>query len=421
MENWFLISMTKIDVVISILNDVFTKDMRFNVALKSNYINLRVERSVRPMISGLVGCELRHHLLFVELINEVTPFDISKHLPVCVYLANALFYKRFEEKEILLYLKKENLSEVALEALNKVNKEKIIPERLVSGSPEYLSVRYNTPLWIVKMWAKHFGRGLSYRLLQANYKPTLTHVRINDLLGEDINIEKDSNFKATSTKGIYTYEGNEPLKKNDKFLSNQIFLERPAYKEIYDSLEIEPFHRIGLLSGFTNPMYLEILMHEHVSNLEMMCADFQHYCDAKKVLNLFNISNVNIYEASAETIDTCLSENVDYFFVLPRNSNLELLKDTPDYFIHFKQESLDGLINEQRVALEEAANRTTDGGMIIYMVPTLNKRETLSIVKDFLLRHPTYSLLNEKLYLPYEDSNTSLYVAKIMKMERKDD
>lgn len=409
------------DVVISILNDIFEKDMRFNVALKSNYINLKVDRNCRPNISALVGCELRHHLLFIELVNEVEPFEFDKHIPICVYLANCLFYKHFDEAEILKYISKNGLSENLENILSKVDKEKIIPERLLSGSIEYLSVRYNTPVWIVKMWTKHFGRGLSYKLLHANYKPTLTHVRANSLAAGSSNIKTDKNFLPTKVEDVYIYQGAGPLKHNDKYTSNLIFLERPVYKEVYDSLDIEPFHRIALLSGVTNPMFLEILMHQHAYKLEMICPEYQHYCDSKKILNLFGISNANLYDCDGDSIDSCLSENVDFFFVIPRNSNFELLKDTPDYFIHFKQDSLDKLINDQRVALEEAANRTNDGGTIIYMVPTLNKRETLSVVKDFLLHHPTYSLLSEKLYLPNEEYNTSLYVAKIIKMERKDD
>ncbi len=415
------VCMRNVDVVYSILNDIFLKDMRFNVALKNNYINLKVERTARASISALVGCELRHHLLFVELINNVEPFDINTHLPVCIYLANHLFYKRFDENELNILVKTNNLLEFTNKVTASIENDNLVPTRLVSGSPEYLSVRYNTPLWITKMWTKHFGRGLSYKILQANYKPTITHVRVNTLLTGREEINSDEEFHSTNVEDIFVYQGNGPLKHNEKYSNNLLFLERPVYKIIYESLEIEPYQRIALLSGFTNPMYLEILMHKHEYKLEMIASDYQHYCDAKKILNLFSIDNVNIYSASGEAIDSCLSNDVDYFFVLPRNSNLELLKDTPDYFTHFKQNELDSIINDERVALEEAANRTSDGGTIIYMVPTLNKRESLSVVKDFLLHHPTYSLVYEKQYFPFEEYNTSLYVAKILKMERKDD
>lgn len=108
-------------------------------------------------------------------------------------------------------------------------------------------------------------------------------------------------------------------------------------------------------------------------------------------------------------------------FVLPKNSMFDLLRSTPDYFIRIKQSSLDELIAGQLVSLTECAKFIENGGNLIYMVPTVNKKEGEGVVKSFLLHNHNFTLLEEKQFFPFEEMDSCLYYAIMQKKEDKDD
>ena len=93
----------------------------------------------------------------------------------------------------------------------------------------------------------------------------------------------------------------------------------------------------------------------------------------------------------------------------------------PDYFLQCKNQKLDALINEQRYSLEEAYNSLNVGGQLLYLVPTLNKKETSLLIKDFLLIHRDMSLVEERHYMPFDEGESMMYYVKMIKTNHKYD
>lgn len=155
-----------------------------------------------------------------------------------------------------------------------------------------------------------------------------------------------------------------------------------------------------------------------------MCFHSQVYHEARRNIDLFKLDKVNVYDCSSGSsglVITCLSNKVHTMFVLPKNSSFDLLRSTPDYFLKIKPEQLDSFIQGQLSALKECNPFLEDDGELIYLIPTIAKKEGHKVIETFLLDHPHYTLLEEKQYMPFEEMDSCLYFAHLKKREVKDD
>ena len=58
------------------------------------------------------------------------------------------------------------------------------------------------------------------------------------------------------------------------------------------------------------------------------------------------------------------------------------------------------MIANQKEALNDASEFIEEGGNLIYMIPTMNKKESLQIMTAFLEAHPDFALVEQKQFLP---------------------
>ena len=179
-------------------------------------------------MAALVGCELRHHYIFDNLINRFFEgVEFEKTVYLRFTLANGLFLKRFPEKE-LVSLTEQDLDKEQIYALYKFVKStnEIIPNELDKSSPEYLSYRYNTPAWIIRMWQKQYGKGVVFKTLKVNYRQSVPSIRVNEKkIDIDEFLEIDNEENPSKVK-IFN-NGLEPylfLKPNSSFFESFTFI-----------------------------------------------------------------------------------------------------------------------------------------------------------------------------------------------------
>ncbi len=421
-----------LEIASEILINVLDHDIPFALALRNTFKKNNVDHTICSNITALVGCELRHHLLFEGLIKERFGEVSNSH---CSYtlllLADSLFLKRFDKEEILsLAIAQFEESNLDIDALKTFSDwigttNELIPNEFANGTIEYLSLRFNAPLWIVKMWQKQYGRTLSIKLLKANYKAATTTVRANTLVIDKDEIISNPDFATTVVEDIFAYRGKAPIKKQKYFENNGLFYEKMATKYILDKLELDPLKKVAIYASYPNNIYLDLSVRfNRTIDVEVMSTHSQVYYETKRNIDAFHLDKVkayDIHEGGPSLIVTCLSNKVNTMFVLPKNSMLDLLRSTPDYFLRIKQSSLDELIAGQNIALSEASKYVEDGGTLVYMVPTINKKEGEGVVKNFLLNNREFTLLDEKQFFPFEAMDSCLYYAIMHKKEVNDD
>ena len=408
--------MTEFELSKTILHKIVLEDIPFAKAFNPTFKKEGVtDGTVRGNVTALVGCELRHQYLLDHLMEkyfEGVDFDTSINTRFMV--ANHLFLKRFNNKELYLLAIKDLPKEKVDALVDYLNTaDEIIPSTIDRSSPQYLSLRFNTPAWIIKMWQKQYGMGLLIKVLKTNYRHSIPAVRINtSVIDSESFFRKYVDFAPSGVEGIAFYNGKGSPKQLKEFHDYTIFFMRTATKYVIDRLEIEPMRGVAIYSEMPNNIHLDMMTRfDNKLHMEMLTNHYPHYLDVKKSLEHFNYPKVAIYEAGYSSLITCLAEPVGTVFCLPKSSGLDLLRSAPDYFLRIKQDQLDGLIANELASLQECAKFVEVGGSLVYMVATICKKESSGLIGTFLFNNQNYELVEERQFFPFDSYDSCLYYA----------
>ncbi len=405
----------------SILQKIIVENIPFSLALKQAFKHNDVSKEERPVISAVVGCSLRHYIVMERLFKDAYPELESEGLSALfIAFSNALFIKKLDQEECNAlaqsFLKEEDTKFEQFLAPYLEDK-KLVPEDIEVGSFEFLSYRYNTPISVIKMWNKQFGQITTSRILKANSKPAPTVLRIdNTKISDEDFFKQYSDFEQTDIPGIAIYKGEGRFKNTqvyEKQLANAL---SPAFKQLLDAGDTDLLRGFAVYSEYPNDLVVELQSRfDNINNIEYVAGSYSAFINTKNALNKANVKGVNVYEAGASSIVTCISKPVHTFLVMPDSSRLNLLQVLPDYFLRFDIQKLDELIANQTKALTEASAQVEDGGYLLYLVDTISKKETMNLISDFLKEHTEFTLVEDKQYFPYKKFGGSYYFAVLKK------
>ena len=399
------------DLAHSILLQILDTDISFSLAMRNAFKNEKNKMVNRHDVSSLVGCALRHHLVFKQRSTSFfSELDNNQYAYVALAAANKLFVKAEEEKKLNKELANLSGLDNLDEFISSLEIEKLIPEEIEHGSLDYLSLRYNTPLWLVKMWNKHYGDNLTYRLLKSNVKPSPVFYQAI----EQYDFSKD--FEPSKIEGVYKYIGKTPIK-NEK-----LFPCVPAMKYAFDKVDVDPLRGIAIYSEISSYILNELLLRTNkFVKADYLAGSQSSLFEAKRLVKDLDMQKVSVYECQASSALTAISQPVHTFFVLPNNTNFALLRSKPEYFLRIKQEELDFLIVHEMECLDECSKLVEEGGQLVYMVPTLSNKEGHGIVDKFLKSHANYKLVDEKQFFPCNSLESAFYFAILTLEENHND
>ena len=399
----------------------------FSLALKQAFKRNDLPKEDRSAVSAMVGCVLRHYLVMSNVIkNQYPDMESLGVIALLIAFSNALFIKKFDQeecnKEVEKYIKE---GEVKVQDFIApyLEDKKLVPEQIEVGSFEFLSYRYNTPVDIIKMWNKQFGHISANKTLRANSKPAPTVVRIdNNLLSDEEFFAKYADFEAIEgAPGMALYKGENRFKNSEvseKGIASPLAL---AFKEMLDEGDLDPLRGIAVYAEYANDLFIDLKARKGgVAGVEYIAANLSTLTNTKNFVAKNNIKGVNIYEAQASSIITCLSKPVHTFIVMPDSSRFNLLQLLPDYFLRFDMSKLDELIANQKAALKEASAQVEDDGYLLYLVDTLSKKESINVINEFLAENENFVLVKDKLYFPYKKYGSSTYFAVLRKQKKND-
>ena len=410
-----------------ILNRIINENTPFSLALKQAFKKNEVSKEDKANISAMVGCVLRHYLVLSNVINKQYPdLDSVGAIALMIAFSNALFIKKLDQedcnKEAQQYLKDEDVKvQDFIEPY--LAEKKLVPENIEVGSFEFLSYRYNTPVDIIKMWSKQFGHIAVSKALKANSKPAPVVLRIDNKKIEDEDFfNKYPEFeRIEGVNGMALYKGEGKFKNHEvseKALATPYAL---AFKEMLDEGDVDLLRGLAIYTEYPNDLLIDLLSRkESISGVEFIAGNLATASNARNFLNKNQVRGVNVYEAQASAIITCLSRPVHTFVVMPDSSRFNLLQLLPDYFLRFDFNKLDELIANQKLALKEAAEQVEEDGYLLYLVDTLSKKESINIINEFLANNENFTLVRDKLYFPYKKYGGSYYFAALKKAKKND-
>lgn len=410
-----------------ILNRIINENTPFSLALKQAFKKNEVSKEDKANISAMVGCVLRHYLVLSNVISKQYPaLDSVGVIALMIAFSNALFIKKLDQedcnKEAQQYLKDEDVKvQDFIEPY--LAEKKLVPENIEVGSFEFLSYRYNTPVDIIKMWSKQFGHIAVSKALKANSKPAPVVLRIDNKKIEDEDFfNKYPEFeRIEGVNGMALFKGEGKFKNHEvseKALATPYAL---AFKEMLDEGDVDLLRGLAIYTEYPNDLLIDLLSRkENVNGVEFIAGNLATASNARNFLNKNQVRGVNVYEAQASAIITCLSKPVHTFVVMPDSSRFNLLQLLPDYFLRFDFNKLDELIANQKLALKEAAEQVEEDGYLLYLVDTLSKKESINIINEFLANNENFTLVRDKLYFPYKKYGGSYYFAALKKAKKND-
>jgi 16S rRNA C967 or C1407 C5-methylase (RsmB/RsmF family) len=413
--------MQELDIAKEVLLDISANDVAFAEALRKKF---QTDVSIRPLrsnVAGLVGCELRHQLLFTYLLEPNKDWNVEDKAYASLALANEYFYKRFASADVLaaLKLKLGDAKFAVVEPLlQKAGKpEEYIPASVVRNSDQYLSLRYNTPEWVLKIW-EHYGYGATYKILRKNIRPLITSLRVRTDVLKTEDVIKNPDFKATSVPDIVTYEGKVPLRRLDDVKQGKLFAEKAALKKVLDEFKVQEPCEALIFNGNEDPaILLEAVSSYRASiGLNLGVYNTDKYVEVSRLIKSLNLHNVNFYSAADPmAMEAAISRPQDLVVACPNSSNFDLIREYPDYLLHFKKEGMDRLFAKEKAVLEGCSKFVAEHGTLIYMIFTISRKEGHQTVSEFLEHHSEFSFVSETQLFPYEDLDTAMYYAVIKK------
>jgi len=405
-----------VELALEVYKKVVYQNVPFSLALKNEWKNQKVDFAQRGEVSALVGCALRHYLIFELRIKEIKEDISNDGFAICsLGLANIFFLKK-EDKASFSKKCSKLLNDEEFEILKTLldkfeNSEHLIPDTINANSVEFLAYRYNTPLWLVKMWNKHYGLNVLYKILKSNNRPSDVYAKTlfnEEILNEDFE-------SVEGHKNLYKYIGKEQLKRNHLYGAKNMFAYSLGMDEMLNKIDIDPVRGIALYSAYSNNLLLDLVSRtSKYLKMDIISPTFQALSETQKAVASYGFENMKVYEASASSIITCISSKVHTFFVLPSNSRFSLLRNTPDYFLKIDQTNMDAFINGEKEALNEVADLIDDGGNIVYCIDTVSQKEGHLLIESFLNEHSDFSLVEEKQFLGF-GSSSSMYYAILTK------
>lgn len=401
----------------SCLMEILYKKVPFKLAVENTCNKNNIFRDDRKNLTNIVGCSLRHYYVFDNIICQVSKdFNDAQKAALYLYLSNNLFVPVLSAEDVKTLLEKLEIKETDINKIQELSKDKtkLIPENIDNDSIEYLHYRFNIPTWVLKMWMKHF-KGYTYKIVKSINRPSNHYAIINhSLFKEEVN--KYQELQATQFDSLYLYNGNVAPKRHSLFKSGKLVTISPAEYYLLNKLDLDVIRKIAFYSETFNELHLQLMaLLSPNYHMDIIAGSAEAYYQTKKDLETYHLNGVNLYDTGHSSIITCLSDKVSNFFVAPKNTEFAEFRKSPDYFNRIDASVLDGYISNQLASLISASDFVEDGGNLIYLVPTMNKKETVQIIDNFLKEKKGFALVEQKQFLPFDKYDSTLFIAILRK------
>lgn len=417
--------MVELQVTQEIISKIVFEKRPFSDALSDVFSTKNLSSSHVSLIRSLSSCTLHHYRLLFHHVDRYFPMlTIQDKLYLMIAVGNNVFIKRIDAEVIFQniqhFLTSKGVASFESQTFCEASQagSPLMDPNILNHSPEYLELKFNTPLWLIKMWVKHFGFPTTVKILQANSKPVVQACRVNSLVTTADTLVKDhSHFTLGPIPNTVIYENKYPLKKEKAFQDHLLFSQRLAVTDVMNSINFDNVHgQLLIVESRPQALYLEVpMLTNNRIVLNVVTNSIERKLAMQKSLQEFGLSRVNVYEAEADAMLAHISQKQDMVLVVPQCSKFDIIRSLPDFFAHFRQEDLDHYIEEQTNMLYASSEFVEKGGLLFYGVNTLNHKEGAWLIKQFLSTHPDFTLVYEKQFFPFDALKTALYVAALRK------
>lgn len=279
-----------------------------------------------------------------------------------------------------------------------------------------LALTTSHPLWLVKMWAKHYGEEACRKICMSNNEIPRNCARVNTL-------------KTTKEELMKQYDCTPGSYSEDALYFEASITQLPAFQEgllaIQDegsqlvALTVDPKPGDIVLDVCAAPGSKTMHMAQRMKNTGVLIAQELHEHRSQLIAKNCEIFGVTIVEV--KTVDSTMShtlyepQSFTHVLVDAPCSGFGVLRRKPDIKLRARQEELDGILAVQRDILSSVADLVQKGGTLVYSTCTLNKKENEQQIAWFCAQYPEYQIISEQTLFPFEYDGDGFYIAKLFR------
>ncbi len=418
-----------------ILNNIMVKSAYSSIEIRKRLHGSHLSKVDRALVVEIVNGTLRNLLKIDWILDKfinINPKKITREirniLRCGVY--QIIFLDRIpdsaacnESAELAKKYGNQGATRFVNGVLRNISRKKETIKLPSNGNaPEFLSIEFSHPLWMVELWMNDYGLSFTKSLLKANNNTPPLTIRINNLrvdkeeitkLLESLNMdvsEGSYNDEAINVKGIYSLDRMSSFKN--------------GYFQIQDESSM-------LVSKIVNPKPGDLIidvcsapggkathMAELMLNEGKVIARDIHKHKLKLIEENAKRLGIEIIDTQifdARTIDESLLGVADAVVVDAPCSGLGLVRRKPDLRWKKAVKDLDSLPNLQYLILNNSSSYVKKFGTLAYSTCTMNKKENIQVVKRFLNNNDNFELDSISELLP-DSLKSSISIPGILEL-----
>ena len=413
---------------IKVLDEVINNKAFSNIVLDKALSNDNISQVDKNFITMLVHGVLQNYYLLDYKIKKLNSKKIKRKVYLILlisiyqldYMTKIPEYAVINEATSLTKKVEDNYASKFVNALlrNYVSNKIEINENDFNNVSEYLSVKYSTPEFIIKMLIKQYDLETTKKILDYTIKNAPLNVRVNSFKTSKEELLKHNEYKEGSiSKYGLIYKGSNRNLLNEHVKKGLVSIQDEAGQLIAPLLDLKETDYV--LDMTAAPGSKTCHMGELLKNKgKIVAVDlYEHRLEllnkAKNRLGLTNIIT-KAYD-STKLSEVYNKESFDKILLDAPCSGLGVIRRKMDIKYNVSPESIDELVSLQKTLLEEAYSLLKENGTLVYSTCTINKKENEKQIENFIKNHSDLEVVTQKTLLPYEYDTDGFYYCKIIK------
>ena len=282
-----------------------------------------------------------------------------------------------------------------------------------------LSIRYSCPEWIIQSFFDDYGKETAIAVLDEFLNTPDVVLRVNTLCttAEELSkeLEKEGTETVIAENGkTLIVKGGIDVRKSECYKNGLFHIQDTASQRSIEALQPQGAKRA--LDLCAAPGGKTFTMAQLMENKGEIFA-FDIYEKRVELINSgakrLKIQNITATVGDATVYNEKLGKFDAVLCDVPC-SGLGVLRRKPEIKYKKTDETVT-LLEIQRKIMENAAKYTAQGGKMLYSTCTLRRLENEDAVKEFLKKHPEFTLKYEHTYYPHIDKTDGFYCALLEK------
>lgn len=408
------------EVAADALSEIINSTAYSNITLRK-YLRLNgaMPRKDKAFVTQIVNGTLRNIIFIDHIISCYSNTEIKKMKPYILSVLRISVYQivfmdrvpdsaacseavSLVKKRGFVFLK--GFVNGVLRTIVRNKNEFVLPEK---GTPEYLSVKYSYPIWIVKMWLAKYDFETVEKMCAVNNMAPDVCLCVNSLKTTTDELMNRFNRIGVSVKeGHYCnnavhIKGSSNLAETEMYKTGLFHVQDESSMLAVNVLNPQPGQSV--IDVCAAPGGKSFLIAEKMKNKGCLisCDVHQHKLDLmNETRDRLGIKIMNTKIRDAAVIHESDTEKYDKVLIDAPCSGLGLIRKKPDIKINKKGEDIDSLIKLQAEILEASSKYVKVGGIMVYSTCTVSKKENELNVIKFLNNNTNFEIIDIKEYLP---------------------